>query len=157
MEKIYGQIDLETIEKLADIINRKELSELAISNGEKSITLKGKKFIPPMPVPAAPPAHVPASALAEGTLAASEASMAEEVSGKIVRSPIVGTFYSAPSPDKPPFVKTGDEVKKGDVIMIIESMKLMNEIQSEYDGTVEQILVSDGQAVEFDQPIMVIK
>ena len=153
MEKIYGQIDLETIEKLADIINKKELSELTISNGEKSITLKGRRCIPPVPAPVPVQAAVPV----ESTLAESEASMAEEVSGKIVRSPIVGTFYSAPSPDKPPFVKTGDEVKKGDVIMIIESMKLMNEIQSEYDGTVEQILVSDGQPVEFDQPIMVIK
>ncbi len=157
MEKIYGQIDLETIEKLADIINRKELSELTIANGEKSITLKGRKCVPAMPVAVAAPVASQASVPVESTLAASEASMAEEVSGKIVRSPIVGTFYSAPSPDKPPFVKTGDEVKKGDVIMIIESMKLMNEIQSEFDGTVEQILVSDGQAVEFDQPIMVIK
>ena len=157
MEKIYGQIDLETIEKLADIINRKELSELTISNGDKSITLKGKKCITSMPVPVITAASAQNQAPVESTLAESEASMAEEVSGKIVRSPIVGTFYSAPSPDKPPFVKTGDEVKKGDVIMIIESMKLMNEIQSEYDGTVEQILVSDGQAVEFDQPIMVIK
>ena len=156
MEKIYGQIDLETIEKLADIINKKELSELTIASGENTITLKGKKAVPmPMPV-AAMPAPVQTSA-AESALSASEASMAEEVSGKIVKSPIVGTFYSAPSPDKPPFVKTGDEVKKGDVIMIIESMKLMNEIQSEFDGVVEQILVSDGQAVEFDQPIMVIK
>ena len=158
MEKIYGQIDLETIEKLADIINKKELSELTIASGENTITLKGKRALPPMPVPvAAVSAPAQAAVSAESTLAASEASMAEEVSGKIIKSPIVGTFYSAPSPDKPPFVKTGDEVKKGDVIMIIESMKLMNEIQSEYDGVVEQILVSDGQAVEFDQPIMVIK
>ncbi len=155
MEKIYGQFDLETIEKLADIINKKELSELTISSGDNTITIKGKKCPPPMPVMAAAPAQ--AAVPVESTLAASEASMAEEVSGKIVKSPIVGTFYSAPSPDKPPFVKTGDEVRKGDVIMIIESMKLMNEIQSEFDGVVEQILVSDGQAVEFDQPIMVIK
>ena len=156
MEKIYGQIDLEIIEKLADIINKKELSELTIASGENTITLKGKKAMPmPMPVPVAAPQQ--AQLPAESALSASEASMAEEVSGKIVKSPIVGTFYSAPSPDKPPFVKTGDEVKKGDVIMIIESMKLMNEIQSEFDGVVEQILVSDGQAVEFDQPIMVIK
>ena len=156
MEKIYGQFDLETIEKLADIINKKELSELTISNGDNTITIKGKKAVPmPMPVVAAAPAKAPAPI--DSALSASEVSMAEEVSGKIVKSPIVGTFYSAPSPDKPPFVKTGDEVKKGDVIMIIESMKLMNEIQSEYDGVVEQILVSDGQAVEFDQPIMVIK
>lgn len=157
MEKIYGQIDLETIEKLADIINKKELSELTIASGENTITLKGKKAVPmPMPVvAAAAPAQTAVSV--ESALSASEASMAEEVSGKIVKSPIVGTFYSAPSPDKPPFVKTGDEVKKGDVIMIIESMKLMNEVQSEFDGVVERILVSDGQAVEFDQPIMIIK
>lgn len=160
MDKIYDQFDIATIEKLADIIRKNELSELTISDGDKSITIKGKKCPPPMPMPvpmiqgAAP---VPAAPPVEHTLAASEASMAEEVSGKIVKSPIVGTFYSAPSPDKPPFVKTGDEVKKGDVIMIIESMKLMNEIQSDFDGVVEQILVSDGQAVEFDQPIMVIK
>ena len=157
MEKIYGQFDLETIEKLADIINKKELSELTISSGENTITIKGKKSVPAMPVPMIASAPAQSAAPVDSTLAASEASMAEEVSGKIVKSPIVGTFYSAPSPDKPPFVKTGDEVKKGDVIMIIESMKLMNEIQSEYDGVVEQILVSDGQAVEFDQPIMVIK
>ena len=77
--------------------------------------------------------------------------------GNIVKAPIVGTYYRSPSPDKPPFVKIGDKVKKGDVIMIIESMKLMNEVQSEFDGVVERILVTDGQAVEYDQPIMIIK
>ena len=160
MEKIYDQFDIDTIEKLAGIIRKNELSELTISDGDKTITIKGKKCPPPMSVPVpmiSGAAPVQAAPPIENTLAASEASMAEEVSGKIVKSPIVGTFYSAPSPDKPPFVKTGDEVKKGDVIMIIESMKLMNEIQSDFDGVVEQILVSDGQAVEFDQPIMVIK
>ena len=161
MEKLYGQLDLETIEKLADIINRKELSELTLSNGEKTITIKGKKCLPPPP-PAMPfigapvQASVPSSP-AEENLSASEAQAAGEISGKLVKSPIVGTFYAAPSPDKPPFVRVGDEVKKGDVIMIIESMKLMNEIQSDYDGIVDRILVSDGQAVEYDQPIMVIK
>ena len=82
---------------------------------------------------------------------------AEKIEGSIVKSPIVGTFYASPSPDKPPFVKVGDTVKKGDVIMIIESMKLMNEVQSDFDGVVEKILVSDGQAVEYDQPVMIIK
>ena len=101
-----------------------------------------------MPAQAAPvPAETPAAPESE----------AAAVSGNVVKSPIVGTFYAAPSPDKPAFVKVGDEVKKGDVIMIIESMKLMNEIQSDFDGVVEQILVSDGQAVEYDQPIMIIK
>lgn len=79
-----------------------------------------------------------------------------EPTGNIVKSPIVGTFYSAPAPDKPPFTEVGKTVKKGDVLMIIESMKLMNEVTSEFDGVVKEILVKDGQAVEFDQALMVI-
>jgi acetyl-CoA carboxylase biotin carboxyl carrier protein len=75
----------------------------------------------------------------------------------VVKAPIVGTFYASPSPDKPPYVKVGDAVKKGDVIMIIESMKLMNEVQSDFDGVVKDIMVKDGSPVEFDQPIMVIE
>lgn len=157
MDKIYGQFDLETIERLADIIKKKELAELTIADGDKSITLRGKKFLPPppaMPIMGAPvQAAMPVTPAAE----AQEVSEPEELTGNIVRSPIVGTFYAAPSPDKPPFVKVGDTVKKGDVIMIIESMKLMNEIQSDFDGVIDQILVTDGQAVEFDQPIMVIR
>ena len=80
-----------------------------------------------------------------------------EDDAKTVTAPIVGTYYQSQAPDKPPFVKVGDTVKKGDVIMIIESMKLMNEVQSDFDGVVEKILVSDGQAVEYDQPVMIIK
>lgn len=155
--KIFG-IDIETIEKLAEIVSKNELSEISLmSNGVDSITIKGKKFqtAPPvMPVPmgiTAPTQHMPApSQTAEETVQ-------QETDGNIVKSPIVGTFYQAPSPDKPPFVKVGDKVKKGDIIMIIESMKLMNEVQSEFDGTVTKILVGDGQPVEFDQPIMIIK
>ncbi|MBQ8961975.1 MAG: acetyl-CoA carboxylase biotin carboxyl carrier protein [Ruminococcus sp.] len=149
MEKIYGQLDLETIEKLADIVGRKELSELTIVDGGNSITIKGKRCLPPPPPMAAAPVQVPAAEAAQPK--------SEDFGGNIVKSPIVGTFYQSPSPDKPPFVKVGDKVKKGDVIMIIESMKLMNEIQSDFDGVVDRILVSDGQAVEYDQPIMIIK
>ena len=69
----------------------------------------------------------------------------------------MGTYYSAPGPDKPPFVEVGKKVSKGDVIMIIESMKLMNEVQSEYDGVVKEILVNNGTAVEYDQPVMIIE
>ena len=158
MSQILDMVDIETIEKLADIINKKELSELTIADGERTITIKGKRPVPPPPVPfmgmGMPMQNAPAP---EDALSATEEKAAAEVNGNIVKSPIVGTFYAAPSPDKPPFVKVGDTVKKGDVIMIIESMKLMNEVQSEYDGVVESILVSDGQAVEYDQPVMVIK
>lgn len=157
MEKIYDQFDIETIEKLAGIVASKELSELTISDGDKSITIKGKKC--PPPAPAAMPFPVMGAAAAVSAPAAeTDASAKEEaVDGNVVKSPIVGTFYAAPSPEKPPFVKVGDTVKKGDVIMIIESMKLMNEVRSDFDGVVEKILVSDAQAVEYDQPIMIIK
>ena len=95
---------------------------------------------------------------APAAAASAPAPAAEEkrLSGKIIKSPIVGTFYASPSPDQPPFVQVGDTVKKGDVIMIIESMKLMNEVQSDMDGTVQEILVKNGEAVEYDQPLMIL-
>ena len=160
-EKIYGQFDLETIAKLADIINEKELSELTITDGDKTITLKGKRTLPPPQMPplgmmppmgmgapmGMPPVqggdmpHVPAPA----------------ASGKEVKAPIVGTFYSAPSPDSKPFVKVGDRVKKGDIVFIIESMKVMSEVPSELDGVVKEICVQNGDAVEFGQTVMILE
>ena len=159
MKEILGVADIETISKLADIVNDKELSEITINANGGSITIKGKKPVPvPPPVMAVPPVPQAVQAAPQQPAEAPAAKAKEEINGgNIVKSPIVGTYYRSPSPDKPPFVKVGDKVKKGDVIMIIESMKLMNEVQSEFDGVVERILVSDGQAVEFDQPIMIIK
>lgn len=157
MNEIFGMTDLDTISSLADIINSKELSEITITEGGRTITIKGRKCIPAPPphmgMPPMPPMNAGAPAPAPQTAPAPD----EANGGNIVKSPIVGTYYRSPSPDKPPFVKIGDRVKKGDVIMIIESMKLMNEVQSEFDGVVERILVADGQAVEYDQPIMIIK
>lgn len=102
------------------------------------------------------PAAAPAPA-AQSQDAGKAAPAEEAVTGNVVKAPIVGTFYASPSPDKPAFVKVGDHIKKGDVIFIVESMKLMNEIQSEFEGTVEKILVDNASAVEYDQPIMIIK
>ncbi|MDE6788795.1 MAG: acetyl-CoA carboxylase biotin carboxyl carrier protein [Ruminococcus sp.] len=156
-KKIFDKIEIETVEKLAGIVSDNELSEITISVGDCNLTIKRKKYqsaLPVMPVPMGITA--PAQATPAPSQAATEP-VQQETDGNIVKSPIVGTFYQAPSPDKPPFVKVGDKVKKGDVIMIIESMKLMNEVQSEFDGTVTKILVGDGQPVEFDQPIMIIK
>ena len=158
MNEIFGMTDLDTISSLAVIINDKELSEITITEGGRTITIKGKKCVPaPMmgmpPMPPMPPMGAGAPEPQPQTAPAKD----EVNGGNIVKAPIVGTYYRSPSPDKPPFVKIGDKVKKGDVIMIIESMKLMNEVQSEFDGVVERILVADGQAVEFDQPIMIIK
>ena len=160
-EKIYNTVELETIEKLADIVTAKDLSEITIVDGEKTITIKGRKCPPPPPMAGAPmpPMGMPLAQTPVMQQAAPQTAQAEApaVSGNVVKSPIVGTFYAASAPDKPPFVTVGQQVKKGDVIMIIESMKLMNEVQSEFDGTVAEILVKNGEAVEFDQPIMIIK
>lgn len=81
----------------------------------------------------------------------------EEVSGKKLVSPMVGTFYSQPSPDKPPFVKVGDHVKKGQTVCIIEAMKLMNEIEAEQDGEVVKILINNEEMVEYGQPLFIVK
>lgn len=154
-DKIYD-ISLDTISRLADIVNEKELGEITITAGNSSVTVKGRKC--PPPPPAGMPAAFAQSAPVQAVQTAQTAqAAAPAVSGNVVKSPIVGTFYAASAPDKPPFVTVGQQVKKGDVIMIIESMKLMNEVQSEFDGTVAEILVKNGEAVEFDQPIMIIK
>lgn len=158
-EKIYDMVELETIEKLADIVTKKDLDEITIVDCGKSITLKGRKCPPPPPAGGMPPMGAAPMGVPAAVPAVQQTVQAEApaVSGNVVKSPIVGTFYAASAPDKPPFVTVGQQVKKGDVIMIIESMKLMNEVQSDFDGTVAEILVKNGEAVEFDQPIMIIK
>ena len=105
----------------------------------------------PAPVPAAAPVSAPADAEASAAVSAES-----EVKGKVVKSPLVGTFYAAPAEDADPFVKVGDSVKEGQVLAIVEAMKLMNEIESDFTGTVTEILVENGQAVEFGQPLFVI-
>ena len=107
-------------------------------------------------VPAAVAAEIvqPAAAPAQDN---AQQEKEETLDGNVVKSPLVGTFYNAPSPDAEPYVKVGDTVKKGQVLAIVEAMKLMNEIESEFDGTVEKILVSNEEVVEFGQPLFVIK
>ena len=143
-------IDISTLKEYIKVLEECSLEKLEISDGKDTISLEKAHAA------AAAPAAVTVNA-APAPAAAPAVSTAEPDNGKTISAPIVGVFYAAPSPDKPPFVKVGDEVHKGDVIMIIESMKLMNEVQSDFDGKVTEILVEDGQAVEFDQPIMIIK
>ena len=150
-EKIYNMVDLETIEKLADFVSAKDLGEITIADGEKTITVKGKKCPPPMGAPVMPAVPAAAPAAPAETPAAPKAP-----AGKAIKAPLVGTFYAAPSPDQPPFVQVGDTVKKGDVVLIIESMKLMNEVTSDVEGVVQEILVKNGDAVEYDQPLMIL-
>ena len=156
-------VKIEFIQQLAELVKEKDLGEITVADGEEVVTIKGKKCPPPPPQMGAPvppmgmPAGMPMPAMPVQQAAASGSSAESVPSGNVVKAPIVGTFYAASAPDKPPFVTVGKRVKKGDVLMIIESMKLMNEVQSDFDGTVAEILVNNGQAVEFDQPIMIIK
>lgn len=153
------KFDTEYIEKLAKIIAENDLNELSLEDGNQAITIR--KDLPEvvsagvaMPVATAP-VVAPAPAAAP---VAPKAEVAEPAkSGKAIVSPMVGTFYSKPAPDKEPFVKLGDTVSAGDVVCIIEAMKLMNEIESEFSGKIIEICVEDGQAVEYGQTIMYVE
>lgn len=151
MDKIYNIYDLETLSKLAEIVKDNELSEIKLVDGGKSLTIKGKKSQEVVAQPTAMPVQT--------TFVTNESPISEpeKETGMVVKSPILGTFYAAASPDDKPFVSVGQKVNKGDVIFIIETMKVMNEVKSEYSGTVKEILVSDAEALEYDQPIMIIE
>lgn len=145
---------IECVETLVKIVKDNDLAKLKISTEDIDIVIEGKRCPPPMP-PMGMPAMAPMAAPAPA--AAPAAPAAETVSGNIITSPIIGTFYAAPSPDKPPFVKVGDTVNAGDVVCIIESMKLMNELNSDFSGKVAEIYVNNGEAVEFGQKLMRIE
>ncbi len=158
MSKKIFDFELESIEKLAEIVKNNNLEEITLGDGDKMVTVRGKTCPPPpiMEMPAMPALSVPAAPSAAAPSVPSE-NKTSEVSGNVVKSPIVGTFYSAPSPDDAPFVTVGKSVKKGDVIFIIESMKVMSEVNSDFDGVVKEILVKNGDALEYDQPVMIIE
>lgn len=147
---------IECVETLMDLMNKKGMGKLAYTCDDFEIVLEAPEQAAPVapvfPIPAAPAVASSTEKCPEKT-----APKCEEVKGNIIKSPIVGTYYNSPAPGKPPFVTVGQTVKKGDVLMIIESMKLMNEIQSEFDGTVAEIMVCDGEAVDFEQPLMRIE
>lgn len=159
-------MDLRKIKKLIEMLEDSDLSELEIREGEETVRLSRFPSQLPVSLPAmmqaAPPAAGTVQALApqatEAPAAAAPAEAAQEtpVEGDIVRAPMVGTFYAAPSPGAEPFVRVGQAVKKGQTLGTIEAMKMFNPIESERDGTVKAILIENGQPVEFDQPMFVI-
>lgn len=129
---------------------------LALRRGHEPIIVQQGAAAPMAAMPVAEPAKIPVSAEAKTETPAEkehEEKADEKKAGNVVKSPLVGTFYAASSPEADPYVKPGDKVKKGQVLGIIEAMKLMNEIESEYDGTVEEILVSNEEVVEYGQPL----
>ena len=145
-------MDLVKIEGLVKIIEESSLKEFTYKEGDIKITMS-KLDHPPVVaagVPVAPSAAAPAPAPA----AVQEEEEEEQL---FITSPIVGTFYSAPAPDAPAFVKVGEQVKNGQTVCILEAMKLMNEIQSEFDCEIEAVLVSNEQKVEYGQPLFRVK
>lgn len=144
------KFDIEYVEKLAKVLADNSLTEISLEDGEQAITLR-KEITG---VVAAAPAVAPAVQAAPQAVAAKPA---EVKKGKPVTSPMVGTFYKASSPDAKPFVEVGQTIKEGDVVCIVEAMKLMNEIESEVSGKVVEICVSDGQPVEFGQVLMYVE
>lgn len=157
-------MDIRKIKKLIELLEDSGLSELEIQEGEESVRLsrhpQGAPQQPmyyPMPQQAPAAASQPATAAAEKESEPGEAGGESELpEGTVVRSPMVGTFYSAPSPDADPFVSEGDEVKAGDTLCMIEAMKMFNQIEAEVSGKIAAILVENGQPVEYDQPLFVI-
>ena len=147
-------MDLEKIEGLVKIIENSSLTEFTLKEGDLKITMS-KLDHPPVVAPGMPMAPMPAAGV---SVEAPKASEKEEEDEKLfITSPIVGTFYSAPAPDAPAFVIVGDQVKNGQTVCILEAMKLMNEIQSEFDCEIEAVLVSNEQKVEYGQPLFRVK
>lgn len=148
-------MDIRKVKKLIELLEESGIDEIEISEGEESIRISrsSNKLSAPMQyapqMMAAPAAPAPAA-----PAPAPEAK--KEISGHVVRSPMVGTFYSSPSPSSPAFAEIGSQVKKGDTICIIEAMKMMNQIEADKSGTIEAILAENGEPVEYDQPLFTI-
>ena len=152
-------MDIRKIKKLIELVEESGITELEVSEEEGTVRIsRAAPAAAPVQysVPAAAPVAA-APAASAPVAAAPAASAAAEVSGHQVRSPMVGTFYRSPSPEAKAFGEVGQSVKVGDALCIVEAMKMMNRIEADKAGVVKAILVEDGEAVEFDQPLIVIE
>jgi acetyl-CoA carboxylase biotin carboxyl carrier protein len=148
-------MDMKQIKSLLQEFNASTLSKLKITQDAFSIEFEKNIGVVSAPLMAAPVAISAAPAAA--TSSESMAPAAPVHMGDMIVSPMVGTFYASPSPDSEPFVKVGDRVKKGQVIAVLEAMKIMNELEAEFDCEILSVLVSDSQAVEYDMPLFAVK
>lgn len=145
-------MDLRKLKTLIDLVENSGIAELEISEGEERVRITRTGANPPPQYYAAPPA---AAALQPAVVAA-EPAKAAEAEGHVVKSPMVGSFYRSPSPGAKVFVEVGQSVNEGDTLCIIEAMKLLNEIEADKTGVIKAVLVENGQAVEYGQPLFVI-
>ncbi|UTV27579.1 acetyl-CoA carboxylase biotin carboxyl carrier protein [Photobacterium atrarenae] len=156
-------MDIRKIKKLIELVEESGISELEISEGEESVRISRNSTVVAAPAQTQVYAPAPAAAAAPAAATAVEAPEAQATTtpstpaGHSVLSPMVGTFYRAPSPDAKPFVEVGQSVNVGDTLCIVEAMKMMNQIEADKAGTVVAILAEDGDAIEFDQPLVIIE
>ena len=156
-------MDLRKIKKLIELLDESGIAEIEVTEGEESVRISRYGASPPAvhaAVPVAPPVPAPAEAPPAADAPPPAAPAAEErspPSGFPIDAPMVGTMYRAPSPGAPPFVEAGSRISAGDVVCIIEAMKILNQIESEVGGVVREILVENGQPVEFGQTLMVVE
>lgn len=156
-------MDIRKVKKLIELLEESGIGEIEIKEGEESVRIS--RGVSGAPVPAAPPMNyaapppppaAPSAPAAPAPAAESSSADSSDSDGNIVRSPMVGTFYRSPSPSSASFVEVGKTVKAGDVLCIIEAMKMMNQIEADVSGTIEKVLVENGEPVEFDQPLFSI-
>jgi len=147
-------MDLRKIKKLIEMLQESDLNEIEVKEGEESVRINRKKEVNINP--AASQVSISAPAPQQSV---SPPAIEEEPTHELAKitSPMVGTFYRSPAPGKPAFVEIGQKVKAGDVVCIVEAMKMMNQVKSEVDGVVREIHIEDGQPVEFDQPLISIE
>ena len=149
-------MDIRKIKKLIELLESSSLSELEIVEGEESVKLSRQLLAAPTnTVMTAAPIAAPVAATPVASNAV-ESTPTKTEDGNIQRSPMVGTFYTASSPEAEPYAKVGQKVKVGDTLCIVEAMKMFNQIESEFEGTVTKVLVDNGQPIEFDEPLYVI-
>ena len=152
-------MDIRKVKKLIELLEESNIDELEIHEGEESVRISrnsGRVAAAPVAAPVYAAAPAPAVTPAAAAAPAAAPAAAAEPEGHILRSPMVGTFYRSPSPGAKAFVEEGQSVNAGDVLCIVEAMKMMNQIEADKSGTIGKILVEDGQPLEFDQPLFTI-
>ncbi|MEX2574777.1 MAG: acetyl-CoA carboxylase biotin carboxyl carrier protein [Balneolaceae bacterium] len=161
-------MDLKLVKKILDLISESDVDEVSIEEGDFKIKVKKKidasgpgsagfHYQMPPPPQYPPPAPQAGPQPAGETAGSGEEPNRDTDEDELMRSPIVGTFYRAASPDTDPFIEVGDHVEKGETLCIVEAMKIMNEIEAEFSGTVQKIIAEDAQPVDYDQPLFIIK
>jgi len=151
-------MDIRKVKKLIELLEESGIAEIEIREGEESVRIsRAPAAAPPVMTAPVAPAPAPAAPAAPAAAAApAEPAEAEVPEGHVIKSPMVGTFYRAPSPGASPFVEVGQQVNVGDTLCIIEAMKLLNQIEADQAGVIKAILVENGQPVEYDQPLFII-